>query len=36
LHPTRYEWKAKGTAILQKIARARAALARQEDVSKDT
>ena len=35
LKPTRYEWKAKGSEILKKIERARAALARQGDDSKD-
>jgi transposase len=36
LHPQRYEWKASGLSILQKIQRAREALARQSDISKDT
>lgn len=35
LNPTRYEWKAKGSEILKKIERARAALARQSTDSKD-
>jgi transposase len=36
LKPVRYEWNANGTAILEKIRRAREALARQQQVSKDT
>lgn len=36
LNPTRYQWKADGTVILEKIARARAALARNLPVSKPT
>jgi transposase len=36
LNPTRYEWKADGKAILERISRARAALAREEAVSKPT
>lgn len=36
LHPTRYVWKADGQRILEKIQRARVALARRNDVSKDT
>jgi transposase len=35
LNPTRYEWKADGSAILKKIQRAREALARQQKDSKD-
>jgi transposase len=35
LRPTRYVWKASGQSILDKIHRARAALARQSGVSKD-
>jgi transposase len=35
LHPTRYVWKASGQSILEKIQRAREALARQRNVSKD-
>jgi transposase len=35
LKPTRYEWRAEGKAILEKIQRARAALAQQLTVSKD-
>ena len=34
-NPRRYEWKADGKTILEKIERARQALARQEAVSKD-
>ena len=33
LEPKRYVWKAEGKAILEKIARARAALEREEIVS---
>jgi transposase len=36
LHPQRYEWKASGRSILEKIQRARDALAQQSSVSKDT
>ena len=36
LQPVRYEWKAKGSEILAKIHRARAALERKTNVSKDT
>ena len=36
LRPTRYEWKASGQSILEKIRRAHAALARPSTVSKDT
>jgi transposase len=36
LHPTRYVWRASGQSILEKIQRARAALAQQLSVSKDT
>lgn len=36
LNPTRYEWKADGKAILEKISRARAALAQEITVSKLT
>jgi transposase len=35
LRPTRYVWKARGQSILEKIHRARTALARQSAVSKD-
>jgi transposase len=35
LKPTRYEWKADGKAVLEKIQRAREALARETAVSKD-
>jgi transposase len=35
LHPTRYLWKASGQSILEKIHRAREALARQSQVRKD-
>ena len=35
LKPTRYQWKADGQTVLEKIARARQALARESDVSKD-
>ena len=35
LKPHRYEWRAEGKAILEKIRRARAALARQAPVTKD-
>ena len=35
LHPQRYEWKASGRSILEKIQRARDALACQSDVTKD-
>ena len=34
LNPTRYQWKADGKVILEKIARARAVLAREQAVSK--
>ena len=34
-HPQRYQWKADGHEILKKIERARKALAREMDVSKD-
>ena len=34
LKPTRYEWNADGKAILEKIQRARATLARQAPVTK--
>jgi hypothetical protein len=33
LKPTRYEWKADGKAILEKIQRARAVLARQTPIT---
>ena len=36
LKPQRYEWRADGQAILEKIRRAREALARQTPVIKDT
>jgi transposase len=36
LKPTRYEWNADGKQILEKIRRARTALAREQTVSKDT
>jgi len=36
LKPQRYEWRAEGQAILEKIRRARTALARQAHVPKDT
>jgi transposase len=35
LHPARYVWKASGQSILEKIQRAREALARSSDVNKD-
>lgn len=35
LKPSRYEWRAEGKAILEKIQRARQALAHQMDVNKD-
>ena len=35
-HPSRYEWKASGQSILEKIRRAHNALARESVVSKDT
>jgi transposase len=35
LRPTRYEWKAEGKAILEKIQRARATLAQQQTIDKD-
>jgi len=36
LHPQRYEWKASGQSILEKIRRARETLAQQSNISKDT
>lgn len=36
LNPKRYEWKAEGQAILEKLRRARQALARQSTVTKDS
>lgn len=36
LKPKRYEWKAEGQAILEKLRRARQALARQSTVTKDS
>jgi len=36
LRPKRYEWRAEGQAILEKLRRARQALAQQLNVSKDT
>ena len=35
LKPQRYEWRAEGKAILEKIRRAREALARPSPVAKD-
>jgi transposase len=35
LHPTRYVWRASGQSILEKIRKAREALARQSEISKD-
>jgi hypothetical protein len=36
LKPQRYEWRAEGKAILEKIRRARVALARQAPITKGT
>jgi transposase len=36
LHPQRYEWRASGRSILEKIQRAREALAHQANISKDS
>jgi hypothetical protein len=35
LHPQRYEWRAEGKAILEKIRRAREALAKEMEIDKD-
>ncbi len=35
LRPQRYQWRAEGAAILEKIRRAREALARSQQINKD-